>query len=289
MVNYYKSHRSFLIITMAVILVFSAIQITLLKSYVVLPSDDNPAYALTKNAYTTTFFAAAIVLIAVFAVFSFLLIKKNRTQSPGYNDAPTIFFAALIGFMSISSAALLAYHALTSKKPTATLDVAVIAAVFIMAFYFFYTSSRSQKQGSFTYVALSFTPIIYTLLRVFWIFIPIRETAVDFTGLYRLFGLAFTMLFFVAEIKAVNGTPNHNATTFFGLSAILLNLLFQIPDLVLSAFWLFGFSTTSVLTAVDLFISLFIFARLLAMTEKQNTSDEIQKADCDHLIYKDVE
>jgi len=82
------------------------------------------------------------------------------------------------------------------------------------------------------------------------------------------------MLFFVSELKGVNGATNRNASTFFGLSAILLNLLFQIPDLTLSAFWLFHFTTSSVLTAVDLFISLFIFARLLAMTEKQEVTEE---------------
>ena len=289
MVNYNKRHRNFLLISIGVVLVFAVIQTTLLKSYAVLPSEDNPAYAQTINTYKTTFSLAVVLLIAVFAVFSFLLMKKNKTQNAGYNDSPTIFFAALIGFMSISSAALIVYHSVVNKIKPPVLDVAVIIAVFFMAFYFFYTSSRAPKQGNIVYTALSFAPTVYAVLRVFWVFIPIRETAVDVTALFRLFGLAFTMLFFVSQLKAVNGEPNRNATTFFGLSAILLNLLFQIPDLVLSAFWLFRFSTTSVFTAVDLFITLFIFARLLAMTEKQEETKETQKSDFERTIHIDVE
>ena len=279
MVIYNKRHRNFLLISMAVILIFSVIQITLLKNYVILPSEDNPAYALPKNTYTKIFSAAVVVIIAIFALFSFGLMYKKQKQKVGYNDSPTIFFAALIGFMSLSSAALLVYHSITNKIYCPPLDAAVIAAAFVMSFYFFYTSSRAPKHGNMTYIILSFIPIVYTILRVFWVFIPVRETVVDITVLFRLFGLAFTMLFFVAELKSVNGTPNRNASTFFGLSAIFLNLLFQIPDLTLSAFWLFGFSTKSVLTAVDLFISLFIFARLIAMTEKQETSDETEEID----------
>lgn len=285
MINYNKRHRNFILVSMAVIFVFSIIQTTLLKNYAVLPSEDNPAYTLPKNAYSKTLSGTVVALIAVFAVFSFLLMKRKQTQSIGYNDSPTIFFAALIGFMGVSSAVLLIYHSIVNKIPCTMLDMAIIAAVFIMAFYFFYTSSRAPKQGNLTYIALSFTPIIYTILRVFWVFVPVRETVVDITALFRLFGLAFTMMFFVTELKAVNGTPNRSATMFFGLTAILLNLLFQLPDLILSAFWLFKFSTASVLTAVDLFISLFIFARLLAMTEKQEATEKSTNADFDRSIH----
>lgn len=262
-----KRLRNFLIASTIVILVFSFVRISLVKSNVTLPSGTNPVYTVANNASTQTFSVAVLVIIGVFAAYALFATKKSCAVCASYDDSPTIFFAALIGFMGISTAGLYSYHYISNQLKASAIDIAVLSALILSSVYYFYTSSRAKKQGSGIYIALSFFPVIYSALRVMEVFIPARESAADSTILFRLFGLAFTMLFFVIELKTANGVVDRRATVFFGLTAVFLNLLFQIPDIALSAFWLLGFSMKSILTAIDLFISLYILARLFALVE----------------------
>ena len=262
-----KRLRNFLFASIAVILVFSIVRISLVKSNVTLPSGSNPIYTVANNASTQTFSIAAIVILCVFAAFAFFGMKKSCSGCVSYDDSPTIFFSALIGFMGTATAILYVYNLMTKRLKIDLLDAAVVIAMVLISVYFFYTSSRAKKQGSGVYITLSFFPVIYSALRVMEIFIPARESAADSTVLFRLFGLAFMMLFFVSELKAANGSINRKMTVFFGLSAIFLNFMYQVPDIALSAFWLLKFSINSIFTAVDMFISLYIFARLFALVE----------------------
>jgi len=261
-----KRLRRFLLVSTAIVFVFSVVRVIMIMKYIItIPADAQQVYSIANNAVTATYTIAVCVMLALFGIYAVLKKFKNKI-CVSYDDSPTIFFSSLIGFMMIATSLLYFYRIMTGEAVIDKLETSVIVSMLLSSAFFLYTSSRALKQGRTLYTLLTIFPIAYTVLRVLSIFIPVRESVVDSTALFRLFGLAFTMLFFVSEIKASNDTGNRKATIFFGLSAILLNVIFQIPDLYLSAFWLLKFSFTSILTAIDLLIIMYIFARLLAMT-----------------------
>lgn len=270
-----KSLRRFLIVSGIMILAFSIVRITLITKYIItVPTDATQSYAIVNNGITIIYTIAVCVMLAVFGVFALLKKYKHKINC-SYDDSPTIFFSSLIGFMMIASSLLYAYRFFTVDTPIDMMEAGTIVAMLLSSIFFFYTSSRATKNESTTYILLTVFPIAYTLLRVLSVFIPMSDSVADSTALFRLFGLAFTMLFFVSEIKSLNSTGNQKTTIFFGLSAVLLNLIYQIPDIYLSAFWLLTFNFSSIMTAIDLLISLFIFTRLLALT----SGTEIIKAE----------
>lgn len=230
---------------------------------------------LSDNAMITTFSWLVVALIVVGGLIA-LLASKNGSDKTEYTDIASVFCSSLCAFMMLTTALFQFYYYFNGKEYS-VLEWAIVCLLVFASAFFWYASSKDVAPRSSKFTLLSILPLVWAGVRVIECFTQIHIKPADANELFHLFSLCAMMLFFLEEGKFSLGYGNKKAYVFYGLSAILLTMVYALPHALLSAFWVINFSMDAIYSCLDLIIVIFIIGRvfnydILSPSEAKETS-----------------
>ncbi len=130
-------------------------------------------------------------------------------------------------------------------------------------------------------------PLAFSIVRLIEEFVRSSASPLASSGAYHIMGLTAVMLFFLCEGKAFSGMGSTGFYYFYGFSAMILLLVYAVPNVVLPCFSPFTFNFHTMFSVVDIFTVIYIATRLstirpvLAIKEDLQAEEESQElSDC---------
>lgn len=116
--------------------------------------------------------------------------------------------------------------------------------------------------------------IVFSGVRLLFAFIVHRSTPSVSSGAYNILALAATLLFFVCDGKAFIKKGSAALYTCFGYIAVILTLVYSVPDLWIHLFGPLSFDVEASGALVSIIFALLIVTKLAALPEEL---DELTK------------
>lgn len=201
-----------------------------------------------------------LLLIAVAFVIASLA-GKTGASTLEYKDIASVFCSSLCAFMMATTALFNIYFYFNGAEYT-IIEWAIVCLMILSCAFFGYASSKNVQPQSTRFMFLALLPITMFLVRVMEYFFQINYRPNNATELFHLFSLCAMMMFFLEEGKFSAGNGNGKAYVFYGLSAVLLTMVYSLPHAILSAFWIINFSLESIYSCLDLVFATFIIGRI---------------------------
>lgn len=203
------------------------------------------------------------VVIAMLVVAATVAILAGRTGSKTveYTDIASVFCSSLCAFLMLTTAFFDIYYYFNGADYT-VFEWAIVCMLLLSCAFFLYASSKNVAPRGKLFIFLAILPIVLMALRVMEYFFQIHAKPVDANELFHLFSLCAIMMFFLEEGKFSLGVGNGKAYIFYGLSAIVLTMVYSLPHVLLSAFWVVSFSTKTIYSCLELVIVTLIIGRL---------------------------
>lgn len=223
------------------------------------PSANDVSYYLASNKTTQVFGIITAVLIVVF-IFAAIFLSRKIQSTLIYGEPSIIFTSSLSGFLIIGCTFYYVFYFVNDKSDVTFLVAAILITALLSAVYFLLSTSEKSKRKISAWLSLA--PIGFYTLRLLNDFIRQSTTHNPFSSTYLLLSLVAFLLFFLAEGKFRVKTGNITLYLVFGFLAILLSLIYSLPTLFLSAFWLFPTNYTMLYSAIDLTVVMYISARI---------------------------
>ena len=225
------------------------------------PSAGNNNYYLLDNWQTYRFALVTVGAAALFLIAALFLGRRLKNQ-PFSVDPSVIFTSSLTGFLLLGAVFYYVFYYIDEPLEASSFVTGIIAFALISAVYFLMNASGKTGTGSRSLAWFSLAPIIFYALRLLNDFIRQSTTHNASSAPYLLLSLIAFLLFFLAEGKFRAGTGSITLYILFGSLALLLSLIYALPTLVLSAFWLFPADHTMLYAAIDLTVVMYISARI---------------------------
>jgi len=250
---------TFVIITS---LVASIYRIFLIKSNLeVSPSADDFNYYLEDSLPIKVFAIIIGCLILVYILFA-LYTGRRLKNCLITGDPSVVFTSSLSGFLILGSIFYYVFYYIKDKSELDFFVIAILVTGLFSAVYFLLSASNKSEVNNSALKWFSIAPIVCLSLRLLNDFIRQSTSHNPSSSAYLLLSIIAFMLFFLAEGKIRMGSGNITLYYMFGSLSILLSLIYALPTLFLAAFWLFPTNFTTIYSAVDLTIVMYITARL---------------------------
>lgn len=215
---------------------------------------------LSDNTMITVFAWLVVGLLVVGGLIS-LIASKNGADKMEYTDIASVFCSSLCAFMMLTTAFFQFYYYFSGKEYS-VLEWAITCLLVFASAFFWYASSKDVDPRSSKFTLLSILPLVWAGVRVIEYFTRVHIKPAGANELFHLFSLCAIMLFFLEEGKFSLGYGNKKAYVFYGLSAILLTMVYSLPHAVLAAFWVINFSMEAIYSCLDIIIVIFIIGRV---------------------------
>lgn len=110
---------------------------------------------------------------------------------------------------------------------------------------------------------MALMPIILMIFRLLGDFLRTNATPLASSGGYHIMGLVAALIYFLCEGKSYALGGSAAVYLCAGYFSILLLLVYALPNVILHCFGVFSFDYYAGYSAVDLCISIYIWARML--------------------------
>lgn len=217
---------------------------------------------LVSNWRVDAFPYFVIILIEVALIVAFLF-GKSGSKTLEYKDVASVFCSSLCAFMMVTTAIFHVVYFVGGADYSVTEWMIGVMLLFSCAF-FIYASTSKMNPRSTIFKLLALLPTTLFAIRVMDFFLQINSKPNDSTELFHLFSLCAIMMFFLEEGKFSVGAGSGRAYIFYGLSAVLLTLVYALPYVLLSAFWIVTFSLEAIYSCLELVFVIFIISRLFS-------------------------
>ncbi len=124
----------------------------------------------------------------------------------------------------------------------------------------------------------SVLPLAFSVVRLIEEFVRSSASPLASSGAYHIMGITAVMMFFLCESKAFLGLGSTGFYYFYGFSAMILLLVYAVPNVVLPCFSPFNFNFHTMFSVVDIFTVIYIATRLSTIRPVKKELEEIQEA-----------
>ncbi|MEA4833221.1 MAG: hypothetical protein VB118_11475 [Oscillospiraceae bacterium] len=193
-----------------------------------------------------------------------LTVTKGARMILVTNNSWAVFATALIGFMFISSFLLLITRLLKSPSIDVIMYV-VLATAVLSGIYFIISSAKNVYPHGAGYSILALSPALWAASRVIAYFISIHGSVSIPSNFFSLVTPCAIMLFFLNEAKFTltdRAVYNLRLYLFYGYSAVLLIAVSSLPRLLLSSFWILGFTNEAFFALIEVSVGFYIAIKL---------------------------
>lgn len=244
-------------------LVMAVIRIFLILENIEKDTLDTSVYFLDDNGAVYSFASVTAVLCVLF-VFSALFFGRRKKAcffdiSPAYTVASVICGFSLLGEAVIAIASFM-----EPTSDAAALELLVLVFALAGAVYFFYVGFfGSNKKTRVMVSVLALLPVLLSVARILCDFV--RQSAIPLasSGAYHILSLIALMLFFLCEGKARAGLGSAAVFAATGYCAVLLLMIYAVPNLFLHSYWLMDFDHITAFSVVDICIAIYVCVRII--------------------------
>ncbi|MDD4163827.1 MAG: hypothetical protein PHD46_01555 [Eubacteriales bacterium] len=226
-----------------------------------IPTVDNTNYYLVDNDNTKYFAILTAVAVIVFFIIS-LFLNRIINNELAFGESSIIFTSSLSGFLLLGC---VSYYFLYFKSLPIKLTIFetfIVIFAILSSVYFLANASKKAESGNKLIAWLSLAPITFYALRLLNDFIR-QSTSPDASSTpYLLLSIIAFLLFFLSEGKFLSGTGSVRLYMFFGFCAILFSLIYSLPVLVLTSFWVLPGNYGILFSAADLTLALYVSAKI---------------------------
>ena len=221
---------------------------------------DNHTYYLLANGKTKAFTIIAVALIPLLFAVAVYLFKGKRAVFDT-KDVLSSAASCTLAFILLGTFLVFIRDYFKSES-VANLTLAIAFFSILSGAVFIFMGLKGD--GSNLLAAFTLVPMVFTLLRLLSDFLSTGATPFANSGGYHLMGLSVLLLFFLCEGKAFLSSGSAALLYGYGYIAILLLLVYALPDLALHcfSFGVFSFDYAAALSVADIVTAFYIAARL---------------------------
>lgn len=225
------------------------------------PTAENANYYLLDNAQTKYYSVLTMIAVIVFFVIALFLGRRMKNEIV-FGESSIIFTSSLSGFLLLGCVSYYFLYFDEDSAKISALEICIIITAVLSTVYFIANASKKADSSNKIIAWFSLAPIAFFALRLLNDFIR-QSTSPDASSTpYLLLSIIAFLLFFLTEGKFLSGSGNIKLYIFFGFVSILLSLIYSLPVLALTSFWVLPSDYTLLFSAVDLTIALYISAKL---------------------------
>lgn len=239
---------------------------------------ENDTYYLLDNLQSSIFTAIVVICLAFFIILAIKLGKGKRAVLEQKNDTVSAA-SCMLAFILLGTVVIFVITYLGGEKFSAIAFTIAVLSVF-SAIAFLLTAFRVCGEKMLAIFALF--PLFLTVFRVLNDFINTNSAPFASSGAYHIMSLTVVLLYFLCEGKSFLSRGSAVFYYMFGYGAVVLLMIYSLPNLMLHCFGVFSFDYNASLSVVDLVMSVYICvrmstARLVPLDEQIQPEEE--KAD----------
>ncbi len=254
------------ILTVSVIatgIVMAIIRILLILANIEKDTLDSSVYFLDDNAAVYSFAAVTAVLCILFFVASYFAGRSRGICI--FSTSPACSVASVICGFALLGEAVIAFTSFLGPLTKATaFDIALLILTLGSAVYFFYAGFCGQNTNNSSVIAsFALLPIAFAIVRILSDFIQQSAIPLASSGAYHIISLLALMMFLLCDGKLRAGYGGAVAFQFFGHCAILLLMIYAIPNLFLHSYWVMDFDHVTAFSVVDACFAIYIAVKII--------------------------
>ncbi|MEG1743009.1 MAG: hypothetical protein RR246_02460, partial [Clostridia bacterium] len=176
-----------------------------------------------------------------------------------------IFTSALSGFMLLTTG--IYYISLFLRGDIFTIyDLVLALLMMLSSMCFLYNSLFKIKKRTVLFSALYIFPVITIIYRLITDFVKQKDYPTTSTTAFYIISLICLMLFLTYECKNSVKAANTKLYVTMALLSVMYLLIFAVPNLILSAFWLLELNEKILISAIDIVFALYAFSKAYSVT-----------------------
>lgn len=264
MVKFARQKRLILAWVILIGIAASIYRIIVIKNNIEITRSDDFDYYLFDSP-ATYYFAVLTAGLILLCIITAVYLGKRMNNSLVQSEPSVIFTSSLSGFLLFGAVFYYIFYFSDHKNELSPLVYGIIASAAISAVFFLMNASGRAESNKKAASWLSLAPIAFFAFRLLYDFIRQSTMHNVSSAPYLLLSLVAFLLFFLAEGKFRVGSGNITFYMLYGFLSVLLSLIYALPALALSAFWLLPTNYTMIYSAIDLTIVLYIVSRVFSL------------------------